>query len=63
MAVRHRSSRRCRNCPEAIDGLPEMSAASKTTTYEGEGDGLWKAALVGYASGVAVPLCRPGRSG
>ena len=47
MAVRHRSSRRCRNCPEAIDGLPEMSAASKTTTYEGEGDGLWKAALVG----------------
>jgi len=51
MTVRYRSSRRCRNCPEAIDGLPETPATqkttSKTTTYEGEGDGLWKAVLVG----------------
>lgn len=46
MGVRHRANRRCRNCPEAADGLPEMPTI-KTTTFEGEGDGLWKAALVG----------------
>jgi hypothetical protein len=49
MAVRHRPNRRCRNCPEAADGLPEVPEAPviKTTTFEGEGDGLWRAALTG----------------
>ena len=41
MAVRYKSKRRCRNCPETEEGLPVTA-----TTYEGEGDELWKAASV-----------------
>jgi len=47
MSVRHRASRRCRNCPETADGLPEASKTPQVTTFEGEGDGLWRAALTG----------------
>lgn len=46
MAVRHRPNRRCRNCPDAADGLPEPPM-TKMTTFGGEGDGLWRAALTG----------------
>lgn len=48
MAPRYTARRRCRNCPETKEGLPAQSTplASVTTTYVGEGEGLWKAASV-----------------
>lgn len=46
MAVRFKSKRRCRNCPETKEGLPKK-AAPPPATYEGEGRSLWTAALVG----------------
>ena len=49
MAVRFRPRRRCRNCPETEEGLPvQLPQISDKiiTTYEGEGNGLWKAASV-----------------
>jgi len=46
MGVRFKSKRRCRNCPETAEGLPAREAAVPVTTYEGEGEELWKAASV-----------------
>ena len=45
MSVRHKPKRRCRNCPETDEGLP-VEVVSKSTTYQGEGQDLWKAILV-----------------
>ena len=49
MVVRFKPKRRCRNCPETEEGLPVQLPQILdriTTTYEGEGNGLWKAASV-----------------
>lgn len=46
MGVRYKRKRRCRNCPETKEGLPVAESQSQITTYEGEGKGLWNAALV-----------------
>ena len=49
MAVRFRRDRRCRNCPETDEGLPAQTSSIpsiKVTTYEGEGEELWKVASV-----------------
>lgn len=56
MAPRHRPKRRCRNCPETDEGLPVQSAQPvfQVTTYQGEGEGLWKA--VSVACGTVLEL-------
>jgi len=45
MAPRYKPKRRCRNCPETDEGLPVQSAP-QVTSYQGEGEGLWKAVSV-----------------
>lgn len=57
MVVRFRPKRRCRNCPETEEGLPvqlPQTLDRVITTYEGEGNGLWKAASV--ACGILLEL-------
>lgn len=48
MTVRYKH-RRCRNCPETPEGLPQQAPAPPAT-YEGEGRSLWTAALVGCST-------------
>lgn len=50
MAVRFKPERRCRNCPEPTKEGIQAKAAPAPVTYEGEGRGLWTAALVGCAT-------------
>lgn len=45
MSVRHKPKRRCRNCPETVEGLP-VKVSVPIATYQGEGESLWKVALV-----------------
>jgi hypothetical protein len=45
VSVRYRPGRRCRNCPETLEGLP-VEAPQRVTSYQGEGESLWQAAFV-----------------